>query len=898
MKPFLLSSFNIFSTNYLSRIIVLILIALNVSVTSSSQCAAGYTRDTINWDYLDFLHQSGSTYSGSYSGTFFMTAAMAQTQYFGVSGNRITYTNTNSCPIGRDGTTAFYADITTHTGETGSFGVAEDVKFMPAVGSTYSMTFAFQTVVKDIKFSIHDIDRSQRIAVTALNGAAAKNITMATLGTTILTLNNNNTATANAKAGDFARGVTSLDGSINVTITDSVTSFTITVSETVTTGGSAANTEDGGFYLSDISACFANPSFPTNYYYSYTEPYTNQPAYFIANPQSMSVYMVQATGSTIGTAELIFTDPGTTEGEKMNSLAYDPVNHWLYYVMDNYSLYPVNPPQNRRLKKYDFTTGTISTVIADLRTFGIPTFIQGVEFAGASFYNGSLYLGLEGSDGTSNGTGAESIVWKIDFNGSGTPTTHTQVFALPGDNGAGLRRHDWGDMVIKDGILISHATYESPASTNIYTHYNMQTGTATTYTGEASTAGQLGQIYNGNIYRIKNNIALYNGTGGIGATIAITTTSCSPAWVGNAGDGSDPFRPMQDFGDAPASYDPVAVSVAANQKSCNNATLRIGSAWGDEWVKNTLTTDASGDDEEDGIGTVSIMVSDGVAYNHVQDVVVLNNTGANAYLGGWLDYDADGVFEAGEAVVVTVPSSASPQTISLGWTGITVAIGTPNSFLRVRLTSSALAAGNATGWFIDGETEDYPVISQAAPLTIKLLDFNATLTRDKNVLLNWKAYADNEAAGFEVERSTDQNGWEKIGTVNLNTSAFTADYSLLDQQPVTGKSYYRLKMIEKSGSSRYSNTRLIQIDNLITNLKIYPNPVKNDVTVSFNSVVDQTATLYVRSMAGEVMIKKSMGLSHGDNRISFKTDGLSNGLYIVELVTPGRSFINKLTVSH
>ena len=198
----------------------------------------------------------------------------------------------------------------------------------------------------------------------------------------------------------------------------------------------------------------------------------------------------------------------------------------------------------------------------------------------------------------------------------------------------------------------------------------------------------------------------------------------------------------------------------------------------------------------------------------------------------------------------------------------------------------------------DGETEDYPVLSQSMPLVIELLDFTATVTRDKNVLLNWRAYVDDEAKGFEVERSKDQNNWEKIGTVNLKTSNFTSDYSLLDQQPLQGKSYYRLKMVEKTGSSRYSKTRLIQIDQLITKLRIYPNPAKNDVTVSFNSSMNQSATLIIRSIAGEVMIRKSITLTEMDNRVSVSTNGLSNGLYIVELITPEKTFVNKLTVAH
>ena len=184
------------------------------------------------------------------------------------------------------------------------------------------------------------------------------------------------------------------------------------------------------------------------------------------------------------------------------------------------------------------------------------------------------------------------------------------------------------------------------------------------------------------------------------------------------------------------------------------------------------------------------------------------------------------------------------------------------------------------------------------PLTIRLLDFSATLTRDKNVLLNWKAYTDNDASGFEIERSKDQNIWEKIGAVNVNTSTFTADYSFLDQQTIEGRSYYRLKMIEKTGSSRYSNTRTIQIDYPITNLKIYPNPIKNNVMISFNSTGSQSATLMIRSLSGDVMIKRPIALTTGDNRTQFSMNRLSNGLYIVELITTEKTFINKLTVSH
>ena len=891
------------------RVISLVIMAHCIfSASSYSQC----TNYTVNWDNLDFLHNtSGSWYNVVPPGgsSTFVTNTMKQSQNFAIGPTNM-LTIATTIPV--TGSSPNWGEITTHTGETGAYGTGADLAFIKVGTVASTITLTFLNEVTNVRFSVFDIDQEITFAPTATNaGGSAVSITLTkpagTTSTIPLTATypsvgaNVASVTGTAPAANWTTGGgsgtayanTSNLGTVNVDITNAVKTITLTFLND-------GNTND--FWLSDITACSPNPTFSANYYLPYTEPYTGQPGYVLVNPNNnLNVYMVDPVNAT---ADLVFTDPGTALGAApagiaMNSLAYDPVNHWLYYVMNGATV--PSQWQNRSLKKYDVTTNTISTVIDNLNTLGIPTFTQGIEAAAAAFYDGALYLGVEGLEPSSLSTNTESIMWRIDFD----PTTFaairaSQVMGLLGDAG-GQPTHDWGDFIIRNGTIVSHASsLIFPTYQSSFVHFNMQTETITnTYTAYADTAGQLGQLYNAVAYRIDNRVMLYNENGTTGAASNITVTSCSPSWNNNpANDVSCPFRPALDFGDAPSSYDPVALSPAANQRACNNSTLRIGSAWDREWILGT-SADATGDGpDEDGITTVTTMVSDGIAYNHVQDVIVLNNTGATAYLAGWLDYDADGVFEASEGVVVTVPSSASPQTISLGWAGITVAIGTPNSFLRVRLYSGVLTTSNATGWLTDGETEDYPVISQAMPLVIRLLDFKATLTTEKNVLLNWRGYADNEASGFEIERSKDQNIWEKIGSVNINTSAFTADYSFLDQQPMEGTSYYRLKMIEKNGSSRYSSARIIQIDYLVTNLRIYPNPVKNDVTISFSSTESQQATLIIRSLTGDVMIKKPIALNTGENRTQFSMNRLSNGLYIVELVTNEKTFINKLTVSH
>ncbi len=852
---------------------------ITIPVITFSQCPGGYTSATVNWDNLDYLHSFGGYGTNNPStGLPNVSAAMRQTQQFAIGTNRLTINTLMN--VNNAGTIS--GDVTTHTGDPGVYTGA-DIHYVPTAGQVIIMTFL--TEVQNASFTLNDVDRSAVYNVTAYNAAnVAQTIVVTTYGATILTVGGTPTARS-ITATNTALGNTLNTGAATFAIAGPVDSIRVVA----TTIGSNAE-----IFLSDIIACVANPGFPNNYYLPYTEPFTGQPAYFLANPQNLHVYMM----NTAGGADYIFSDPGTT-GNKMNSLAYDPVNKWLYYVMDNYPAGSGGPPFNKSLKKYDFNTETISTVLADITTLNLPTFIQGIEFAGAAFYNGSLYLGIEGTDGVTYSTNIESFIWKIDFDGAGVPTTATQVFATPGDDGAGNPSHDWGDFAIKDGLMITHATGPVIAQ-NRYVHFNMQTGASTVYVGNAETAGQIGQTYNGNVYRVKNHVALYNNDGTIGTQNLIATTSCSPAWAPNAGDASDPFKPKCDFGDAPASYDPVALSPAVNQKHCNNSTLMIGATWDREWSKNT-SADASGDaTDEDGIGSVTILNSNGVTYNHVQQVTVRNNTGSAATLGGWLDYNVNGVFDASEGVIVSVPSTASgTQTVNLAWLGLNIPPGTANTFLRIRLVSGStpMTTSNSTGWYDDGETEDYPVVSSNLPLSINLLDFNAYVTKDKTVELNWSAINDNEADGFEIQRSLNQNDWVTIGWKAAGAANSFTSYTFTDNKPLSGRTYYRLRMVEKNGSSAFSNTKLVYLALTKNEITILPNPVNSNGSLIVSGVNNTVGVLHIRSLSGQTVFSKTVVIGTGENRIPIEVSSLNPGIYIVELVTKEKTYTNKLSVN-
>ena len=857
---------------YPLRIILILLISFFTSVFSSAQCPGGYTTASANWDNLDYLNQSG-TYAA------FVTTAMMQTQKFTIGVNRFSI----NFPVATITTTG---ENTTNTAEAGSFGTGADVSYT----GNGIITITFDTEVRNLQFSLYDIDLLQSVRVTAEDGTAIPiplniNMTLVTAGIVTIVGSGGNIPTATAN--NTALTNTDTRGTVNISIAGDNPIAATGVKKVFINMGFAAGVA-GNFWLSDINACVLG-SFPNNYYVS-QQPFTGQPAYYLVTPDNNSVYLFNPL---TGKADWLFSEPGSPW---VNSMAYDHVNKILYYVMDN----PSPLSSNKSLKKYNFNTETISTVVADVTTLGIPLFDIVVESAGAAFYNGSLFLGIEGTNSAKN-SNRESIIWRIDFDAALNPSQVSQAFARPADNGTGTLTHDWGDFSIKDGTLYDFNT-GNVGSTSQFVHYNMQNGNTVIYNTNGSPAPiQVGQTWNGTLYWTGGQapelgrVALYNENGTIGPKTVATTTVCSPPWVGRAGDASDPFKPKSDFGDAPASYDPIAMEPATHEYDCN---LRLGATFDREWNKTSSANATADGGDEDGISTVTILPPGVVTY--VQDVNVYNNTGANATLGGWLDYNANGVYEFGEGVTLTVPSSASMQTTTLSWPSlnVTLPVGT-STFLRIRLTSASnnMTASNATRWFANGEVEDYLVFVNII-LPVKMLSFTAKAEGTDRVLLKWSTSDEINFKGFDIERSKDGLTYNKIAFVQSNSNGDAVnDYSFYDYDPIPGQSYYRLKLISNDGSFRYSEVQAVEIKNFNAGLKISPNPIQSHTTLRFTVDNNETIAVNVLDVNGKKLMTKSVAVQAGYNQVYMDNwNNIPSGVYIVQVITASKILNTKVTV--
>jgi hypothetical protein len=879
-------------------LIVGILIPLLINRTQA-QCGAGTQQAILNWDYLDYF-----TYTGWYTSAngYLQSNAAAQTQNFAFGTQRLTithnYADANS-----------FGENTTHTGEAGTFGnqngaaVDADIQFR----GDGTIILTFENEVSNLRFSMYDVDVNQRVQLDARNAAnVAQNVSM-TRFSVALTIANNNTPTANATANgtNFANG--SVNAALDITVAGPVRRITINITNTGTSGG-----ETGDFWMSDILACIVG-TFPTNYY-QVSRPFTGQPGY-VLHAFGRSVYAVNPAN---GVTKLVFTDasgPGF-----INSMGYDPYNRILYYV---YSL-TSNAGTNRALMKYDFNTQTISTVLADVRSIGVQLVTStsgissrgtGVESGAGAFYNGSFYLGIEtpnrSSGGLLNTSNREAVIYRIDFDASGNPTRSSQVFALPTDDGVSVLTHDWSDFAISNGILYDFdgAGSTGSAQLDIY-EFNMLNGVTFNNTTPAFTPGQNAVDWQENVYDIYAlatgtgspilpYIAPYNKTlGTIGTTTNITSTPPYTPAIPSLGDAAEAYRPLMDFGDAPASYDPDPLAPAVHETLAN---LRLGGAPDIEWLgQNSALADGDGADE-DGLGAAPPLLDYGGTLTYSININVFNNTGANATLAGWLDYNFNNVFDPGEGRSVTVPTSAVNQLVTLTWTSITVnATSNVRTFIRFRLapTTDGMTVNNPTGYIPNGEVEDYPVLIGAS-LPNSQLKLQAAKDATERVTLNWEHESDIPVKEFRVQKSENGRNWQQIGTIPGSFQAGKKQYAFTDPASLnTAKAYYRLEMLHENGRVVYSVILSVQTDQLAQSLKIYPNPASHSASLTVYAASAGDVKITITDQAGRAVWNNVYGVSRGNNTLVVDgLDKLGQGIYYISIKTNEKTETTRLMIS-
>lgn len=230
---------------------------------------------------------------------------------------------------------------------------------------------------------------------------------------------------------------------------------------------------------------------------------------------------------------------------------------------------------------------------------------------------------------------------------------------------------------------------------------------------------------------------------------------------------------------------------------------------------------------------------------------------------------------------------------------VTTANANTFTYSNLNWTAPPSASGTVTFYYVGnaadgtgGSNNDY-IYAASTPVTlpIELNNFSA-VNDNNNIVLRWQTSVEINSNYFDVERSDDGQFFFNIGKVEAkgNTTSLT-NYSFTDTKASFNNGsqiFYRLKLVDKDGSVKYSNHISIKpVFNGITIKNIYPTIIRNGDQV-FTEIASDKAksiSLIVLDVSGKALQQLNFNLNVGNNKINFTPKVIAKGMIFLKFVT-------------
>ncbi len=192
---------------------------------------------------------------------------------------------------------------------------------------------------------------------------------------------------------------------------------------------------------------------------------------------------------------------------------------------------------------------------------------------------------------------------------------------------------------------------------------------------------------------------------------------------------------------------------------------------------------------------------------------------------------------------------------------------------------------NAYGnWFYMDNVQ----VLKSATLPVELLTFTARPETD-GILLHWTTATERNTDRFIIERSVDAQNWSAIGTQPAGGNSLVAiGYAFLDQAPVQGMNYYRLRMQDLDGYFDYSWTATAEWKD--AGQLCFPNP--NDGT--FRVRTSTNTPIEVIDALGRIVPYTAIIQNDGTMRIDLGRS--MPGLFLVRIGTGDAARIERVVL--
>lgn len=188
-------------------------------------------------------------------------------------------------------------------------------------------------------------------------------------------------------------------------------------------------------------------------------------------------------------------------------------------------------------------------------------------------------------------------------------------------------------------------------------------------------------------------------------------------------------------------------------------------------------------------------------------------------------------------------------------------------------------------------------VTDPTSLPIDLLSFTANLVDNNEVMVKWITATETNSDYFDVQRSIDGSAFVTIGKVAAaGMSSKELTYDFLDEQPIYGTSYYRLRQADIDGTVTYSDIVQVKTERGYITPNIYPNPIQSEqsLTVDFGNIPNTAININISDMSGKQVYSQQFGA--GQNVFNIPLSGFASGIYVITGRFDEYHFYKKLIV--
>ena len=187
----------------------------------------------------------------------------------------------------------------------------------------------------------------------------------------------------------------------------------------------------------------------------------------------------------------------------------------------------------------------------------------------------------------------------------------------------------------------------------------------------------------------------------------------------------------------------------------------------------------------------------------------------------------------------------------------------------------------------------YPSLSPTFP--VALLSFDAKLNAEQKVDLNWVNASDDDSHQYIVERSQDGAEFEAIGSRQANGKAGqSTEYTFIDNDPLQGISYYRIRQIGLDGEYMLSQVEQIILDG--AQLTLFPNPLGAERQLYLNGVFPFGAKARIYDISGREVASFDIGKDDYEATHTLDLSELDAGVYLVSLFLMNRRVTERIVL--